>query len=142
MPQSQLDSFARHLASALAGLLFLLSVPSAAHHSPTAIFIMDQPVEMTATLTDVRWVNPHIRLSLEPVDKEQFPEAWVFESQPPQWYRRVGVSRKVFEDAIGQTVQVVGRPARNGAPFGFLLRLTFEDGTAYQMVTDRPEYVE
>jgi len=103
---------------------------------------MDAPVEMTAVLTEVRWINPHIRLSMDPVDKETFPAPWVFESQPPQWYRRVGVSRQVFEDAIGQTVQVVGRPARNGEPFGFLLRLTLEDGTSYQMVTDRPDYVE
>jgi len=93
-------------------------------------------------LTEVRWINPHIRLGMEPVDKDRFPEPWIFESQPPQWYRRVGVSRKTFEDAIGQTVQVVGRPARNGEPFGFLLKLTFEDGTAYEMVTDRPDYVE
>jgi hypothetical protein len=120
----------------------LILSPGFAHHSPTAIFIMDQPVEMEAVLTEVRWVNPHIRLGMEPTDKEQFPQAWVFESQPPQWYRRVGVSRRTFEAAIGQTVQVVGRPARSGEPFGFLLRLTFEDGTAYQMVTDRPEYVE
>lgn len=113
-----------------------------AHHSPTAIFEMNKPVEMTARLTGVRWINPHIRLLVEPVDKKAFPEPWVFESQPPQWYRRVGVSRKAFEDAVGQTVELVGRPARSGEPFGFLLRIVFEDGTTFQMVTDRAEYVE
>jgi hypothetical protein len=144
MARSQLSVFARYVVPAISALVatLLLVASGSAHHSPTAIFIMDQPVEMEAVLTAVRWVNPHIRLSMEPTDKAKFPESWVFESQPPQWYRRVGVSRKAFEEAIGQTVQVVGRPARNGEPFGFLLRLTFEDGTAYQMVTDRPEYVE
>lgn len=103
---------------------------------------MDAPVSMTAVLTGVRWVNPHIRLSIDPVDKERFPEPWVLESQPPQWYRRVGVSRKAFEDAIGQTVNIVARPARSGEPFGFLLKMTFEDGTAFEVVVDRPDYVE
>lgn len=120
----------------------LIVTTALAHHSPTAIFIMNEPVSMNATLTDVRWVNPHIRITVDPLDKNEFSEPWVFESQPPQWYRRVGVSRKTFEDAIGQTVAIEGRPARSGQPFGFLLRLTFEDGTAYQMVTDRPDYVE
>ncbi len=79
---------------------------------------------------------------MSPVEGSEFSEDWVFESQPPQWYRRVGVSRRVFEDAIGETITVVGRPARNGDPFGFLMRLTFADGTAYQMVGDRAEYFE
>lgn len=116
--------------------------PGSAHHSPSAIFIMNERVEIEAVLTGVRWVNPHIRLNMEPTDKEKFPEAWVFESQPPQWYRRVGVGRSTFEEAIGTTIHVVGSPARNGDPFGFLMRFTFEDGTAYQMVNDRPEYLE
>jgi hypothetical protein len=119
-----------------------VTVPAAAHHSPLAVFDMVNPVEMAAVLTDVRWVNPHIRLYFDPVDKEAFPEPWTFESQPPQWYRRVGISRAAFEEAIGQTVTVSGRPARNGEPFGFLMRITFEDGTSFQMVTDRGENVE
>ena len=131
-----------HIKHILGALAALTVMPLAAHHSPTAIFIMDGPVEMTAVLTGVRWINPHIRIEVDPVDTEKFPEPWVFESQPPQWYRRVNVSRKTFEDAIGQTVQVVGRPARSGEPFGFLLRITFEDGTALQVVTDNPDYVE
>jgi len=120
----------------------LIAVPAFAHHSATAIFDVDHPFDMTATLTGVRWVNPHIRLDFDPVDKQAHPEPWVFESQPPQWYRRVGVSRKVFEDAIGQTVAVTGRPARNGEPFGFLLKITFEDGTSFEMVRDLIENQE
>ena len=123
-------------------LVALLSTSASAHHSVSAVFRMDKTIEMTAVLTGVRWINPHIQLTVEPVDEDEFPETWVFESQPPQWYRRVNVSRKTFEDAIGQTVELRGRPARNGEPYGFLMRFTFEDGTTFQMVNDRPEYVE
>jgi hypothetical protein len=87
-------------------------------------------------LTGVRWINPHIRLSVDPIDKEEFSEPWVFESQPPQWYRRVGVSPAKFENAIGETITVIGWPARNGEPFGFMRRITFADGTAFEMVTE------
>jgi len=103
---------------------------------------MGAMVEIKGTLTDVRWVNPHIRLSFRPVEGSEATDEWVFESQPPQWFRRVGVSRTVFENALGETFQVAGRPARSGEPFGFLMRLTFQDGTAYQMVPDRGENFE
>jgi hypothetical protein len=124
----------RRTSSLLAVLL--IATPAWAHHSPTAVFIMDAPVSFTATLTAVHWINPHIRLDLDPHDKVAHPKPWVFESQPPQWYRQVNVSRKVFEDAIGQTVEVSARPARNGEPFGFLLSIKFKDGTSFEMVRD------
>ena len=117
-------------------------LPVAAHHSATAIFDFSAPVEMTGTLTEVRWINPHIRISVDPDDKETFSESWVFESQPPQWYRRVGVSRAVFERTIGEEVTVTGFKARDGAAFGFIRRITFPDGTSFQMVGDRGEGVE
>lgn len=123
-------------------LYALAASTGSAHHSVSAIFDADDQVTIDAELIGVRWINPHIRLSLQPVDSEQFPEIWEFESQPPQWYRRVGVSRKTFEDAIGQNVIVFGLRARNGEPFGFLRRLTFEDGTTFEMVPDDSEFVE
>ena len=95
---------------------------------------------MTATLTEVKWNNPHIRISVAPSDADAEP--WVFESQPPQWYRRVGISRAQFENAIGQTVTIAGNPARNGAPFGSLRLITFEDGTSFEVVVDRIENQE
>jgi len=131
---------------AAAGLLLVLTLAAVrvgtAHHSVSAIFDQDAQVTMAAELVGVRWINPHIRLALQPLDDEQYPEIWEFESQPPQWYRRVGVSRKTFEDAIGETVEVFGLKARNGEPFGFLRRLTFPDGTTFEMVPDDAEYVE
>ena len=82
----------------------------------------------------------HIRFFIEP--KGGGAELWEFESQPPQWYRRVGVSRKLFEEAIGQTVAVTGRPARSGIQFGFLLSMEFEDGRVLQVVRDIVENQE
>jgi hypothetical protein len=123
-------------------VIFGSATPLSAHHSASAVFDFDAPVEITGTLIDVRWVNPHIRITVDPDDKESFSEAWDFESQPPQWYRRVNVSRAVFENAIGQTVTIAAVKARDGSPYGFIRRMTFPDGTTFQMVGDRGENVE
>ncbi|MGD8341484.1 MAG: DUF6152 family protein [Gammaproteobacteria bacterium] len=116
--------------------------PVSAHHSASAVFDFEAPVEITGTLTEVRWINPHIQITVDPDDKESFSESWGFESQPPQWYRRVNVSRRVFEDAIGKQVTVLGFKARNGTAYGFVRRMTFPDGTVFLMVGDRGENVE
>ena len=122
-------------------LLFLgVTANAFAHHSATALYdLTAPPVKITGTLKQVRWINPHIRIVIEPDDSSQFPEAWQFESQPPQWYRRVGVSRAKFQNAVGKPVTVIGGRARDGRAFGIMLKMIFPDGSVFEMVLDSIE---
>ena len=116
-----------------------MAAPSWAHHSATAIFDVRARVDFRGTLTEVRWINPHIRITVDVETEDGSVKPWVFESQPPQWFRRVGVGRTTFQNAIGKTMRIVGMPAHNGQAFGSLREVTFEDGTSFTVVVDRIE---
>ena len=114
--------------------IVMAAVPSWAHHSPSAIFDMTKPISVTGTLTKVDWINPHIVILMDAKSSDGKVEHWTFESNPPSWYRRVGVTRADFAKAIGQTVTVGGVRARNGSLFGYLLKLQLPDGTSLDLV--------
>jgi hypothetical protein len=122
----------------LFGVLILLagSFPASAHHSTTAEFDVSHRMTLTGTLTKVDWVNPHIVVFMD-AKGEKGPGstvAWKFESNPPAWFRRVGVSRADFAKAIGQAVTVEGNRAKDGSPYGYLLKITYADGNSLELV--------
>jgi hypothetical protein len=110
-----------------------LAASAWAHHSPSAIFDMSKKVNVTGTLTKVDWVNPHIVVFLD-VKKDGAIESWKFESNPPAWFRQVGVSRADFAKAIGQTVTVEVVTAIDGSKYGYMQKITLPDGTAMELV--------
>jgi hypothetical protein len=105
------------------------------HHSPTAEFDMSKKLSLTGTLTKVDWINPHIQVALDAKNTEGKIENWTFESNPPSWFRRVGVNRAEFAKAIGQTVSVEAVRAKNGTLYGYLQKISFPDGTSLELVT-------
>jgi hypothetical protein len=105
----------------------------AAHHSTTAEFDVTRRMTLTGTLTKVDWVNPHIVIFMDGRGSSG-SEAWKFESNPPAWFRRVGVSRADFAKAIGQTITVEGNRAKDGSFYGYLVKVTFADGNSLELV--------
>jgi hypothetical protein len=117
---------------------FVLAIgPLAAHHSQSAIFDMSKKVQVTGTLKKVDWLNPHIRLYMETKDATGKVEPWVFESNPPAWFRRVNISRATFTKVLGQTVTAEGVRARDGSAYGYMSKFTFPDKTSFEVVPDR-----
>jgi hypothetical protein len=104
-----------------------------AHHSPSAIFDMSKPFVVKGTLTKVEWVNPHIDLFIDAQGADGSIETWKIESQPPSWFRRVGLNRADFVKAIGQTVTIGGVRARDGSRYAYLQKLTFSDGNSIEL---------
>ncbi|MGH9256308.1 MAG: DUF6152 family protein [Vicinamibacterales bacterium] len=114
-------------------LLLTAGAPSA-HHSPSAIFDMTKRISVTGTLTKVDWINPHIVILMEAKGAGGKVESWKFESNPPSWYRRVGLVRADLAQAIGQTVTVGGVRARNGALYGYMLKMQLPDSRTLELV--------
>ena len=115
--------------------LILLAVVTAvaavtAHHSTTAEFDVQHRMTISGTLTKVDWVNPHIVVFMD----AKTEGAWKFESNPPAWFRRVGVSRADFAKAIGQTVTVEGNRAKDGSRYAYMLKITYADGSSLELV--------
>jgi len=104
-----------------------------AHHSPSAIFDMAKPFVVSGTLTKVDWVNPHIDLMLDAKAADGSIESWKIESQPPSWFRHVGLTRADIAKAIGQTITVTGVRARDGSRYAYLMKLTFADGNSIEL---------
>ncbi len=104
-----------------------------AHHSPSAIFDMSKKFTLTGTVTKIDWVNPHIVVYMEAKGEAGKVEAWSFESNPPAWFRRVGVARADFAKALGQTVTVEGVRAKDGTLYGYLQKITFPGGNFLEL---------
>ena len=115
--------------------LTLIAVASlSAHHSPSAIFDMGKRIAVTGTLTRIDWVNPHIVVAMEARSDGGKIDHWTFESNPPSWYRSVGLARADFAKALGQTVTVEGVPARDGTLYGYMQKIKFPDSTSLELV--------
>ena len=117
----------------LALMTLLATVSLWAHHSPSAIFDMSKRLTMAGTLTKIDWINPHIVVYIDGKAETGKVESWVFESNPPAWFRRVGVARADFAKSIGQEVKVEGVAAKNGTLYGYLQKITFADGTSLEL---------
>ena len=123
------------LAVGSAVLTLCATVSLRAHHSPSAIFDMGTRVVVTGTLSKVEWVNPHIVVAMDTKDAGGTVDHWTFESNPPSWYRSVGLVRADFAKAIGQPVTVEALPARDGSLYGYMQKITLPDGTSLELVS-------
>jgi len=110
-----------------------------AHHSPSAIFNMGTRVVVTGTLSKVDWVNPHIIVAVDAKSTGGKVDHWTFESNPPSWYRSVGLARADFAAAIGQAVIIEALPARDGSAYGYMQKITLPDGTSLELVNGGPK---
>ena len=123
----------RAVSASFAIVAVLLTGSLSAHHSPSAVFDMATPFTVQGTLTKVDWVNPHISLFIDVRGADGAPEAWKIESQPPSWFKHVGLVRADIAKAIGQTITVGGVRARDGSHYAYLQRLTFQNGNSIEL---------
>ena len=119
------------------GVIFVSWLGAAAlqaHHSPSAIFDMSKHISVTGTLTRVDWINPHIVLAVEAKGDAGKVEQWTFQSNPPSWYKSVGLARADFAKAIGQPITVQAVKARDGSLYGYMDRIKLPDGSSYELL--------
>lgn len=114
-------------------LVFVAMASLRAHHSPSAIFDMGKRISVTGTLTKIDWINPHIVIAMD-AKSDGKVDRWTFESNPPSWYRSVGIARADFAKALGQTVTVEGVRAKDGSLFGYMQKIKLPDGTSLELV--------
>jgi hypothetical protein len=108
--------------------VFLLAValPLPAHHGTGVAYQVDKELTIKATVTEWIWSNPHCGLLFDDTDDKGQTVHWGAELGNPHSLSQAGLSKDVFK--VGDTVTVVGHPARSGAPRVELLRVTLADG--------------
>ena len=90
----------------------LCAAPAVAHHSFSAIFDEDRPLEVTGTVTRVDWLNPHVWIYLDVTNEDGGVEDWAFEMGSPNRLSRYGWHQSSL--LPGQVVTISGSRARDG----------------------------
>jgi len=96
---------------------------------------MSKRFTLAGTLTKVDWINPHIVVFMDAKGKDGNMEAWKFESNPPSWFRRVGVARSDLAGSIGHNVTVECVRAKDGSLYGYLQKIILADGSSMELVS-------
>ncbi len=90
----------------------MLAAPLLAHHG-TAVYDTKKPVTVTGTVTEYRFVNPHVILAWGAKDAKGNIQQWSAEiGAPNNLGRSVGWTNKTVK--VGDQVTVTGNPSKPG----------------------------
>lgn len=101
-----------------------LGAPLMAHHS-SAMFDNTKTTELTGTVKEFQWTNPHIWIQVN-VDKGGTKEEWSFEGGSPNSLSRQGWKKATFEPGAQVTIRF--NPMRDGTHAGQFIAAKFADG--------------
>jgi hypothetical protein len=116
--------------SAVIGLMVGIQAVSA-HHSGT-MFDPARIETVTGTVKEVRWVNPHVSLTVFGTIKErEEPSEWLLEMTSPSVLARLGWTRTSFK--VGDQVEANIHPLRDAEEHGGSLQniKSLESGKTY-----------
>ena len=120
---------------AASGLLLGVLVDTASGHHSTAIYDSENPVELSGTVVEWRFVNPHCIIMLEVTDESGDTAVWSLEGSNTNLMFRRGWTPMTLEP--GDKIMATVRPLRSGVPGGNYSNVRWEDGTPIDPRADR-----
>ena len=108
----------------LAASLLLASF-AGAHHS-SAMFDKSRVVEITATVTEFQWTNPHVWIEINIANEDGQEEAWSIEGLGPNSLFRNGWRPNSFK--AGDVIEIRFNPMHDGSNAGGFIGAKFSDG--------------
>jgi hypothetical protein len=108
----------------LAAGILLAAMPLRAHHS-AAMFDDEKVLELTGTVKELQWTNPHIWIQVVVEDKGVTKE-WSLEGGSPNSLSRNGWRRTTFKPGDAVTVRL--NPMKDGTAAGAFIGAKFTDG--------------
>jgi Family of unknown function (DUF6152) len=110
---------------ALAGLVpLVLHAPLFAHHGAAA-FSTDV-ITMKATVTDFRFINPHVQVYFTVKNEKGEAESWRGELTAPNKLARAGWTKSTLQPA--EECEISGRPNKNGAHILWISKILKANG--------------
>jgi hypothetical protein len=96
-----------------------------AHHSFAIFFGGDKTVEVTGTVTEFAFANPHGVIAIDTKDAAGKAVVWKAETNSPSILRRRGWTKDSLK--VGDKITVSGWPARDGSHY-MRMRAVTKDG--------------
>jgi len=119
--------------SLILGLIMATASIAQAHHSVTGVFDGDEPLELTGTITEVEWINPHVFLHLEVANEDGSVTSWQLETVPTSMFRNGGITKAMLEgDGAPVTITAI-RTHDKSLDMGWIHRITYADGRFYDI---------
>jgi len=84
---------------------------------------MDTVTEIEGRVTELDWVNPHIKIQVAGSDGQ----AWEVEAGPVNLLSRMGIEKSML--AVGSTIRVRGNPGRRNARTLWVSNILLQNGT-------------
>lgn len=110
-----------------------------AHHSLAGVYDMKKETELSGSVEQIKFTNPHGSLFINVKNPD---------GSTTQWVMTLGSATALAQRGIGKTgpnalhagdlVKVRIIPARNGSPVGFLKTVTMPDGRVIQISAGNP----
>jgi len=102
------------LISAGLGVLCLSTV-LVAHHSLKGEYDLDRLTQIKGVVTEVQWVNPHVRYYVDVADAAGLVSTWNVEALAPHAMIKSGFAKTTL--GVGDRVTVSGYSGKNLSPF-------------------------
>ena len=105
-----------------------------AHHSLAGVYDMKKEIELSGTVTTVKFTNPHGSLAVAVKGADGAATEWVMTLGSATALAQRGIG-KTGENALrtGDNIKVKFNPAKDGSPLGFLKTVTMPDGRVIQI---------
>ena len=103
--------------AALVLALVMVCGPVFAHHGTSASYDLNKPTQISGTVTEFVWANPHARLFMDVPDEQGKVVNWGVEMRPPPaGLSRIGWTRHTLQP--GDKITITVFPSRFGTPTG------------------------
>ncbi|MCH6545828.1 MAG: hypothetical protein IH796_07480 [Deltaproteobacteria bacterium] len=113
--------------------LLLASGPMFAHHS-SAMYDADHPVTLAGTVTEFRFINPHVQIHFEVQDENGKVVKWMAGSESPVRLFREGWNKETLKP--GDQIIMTCAPAKDGRKICNLVRIVGPNGQVLREETE------
>ncbi len=92
------------------GAFLAFAPPAFAHHSSAAVYDRESTVETEGDITEIQWVNPHVRFKVRGPGADGRERLWDIESNSVSIVSRFGLTADLVK--VGTHVKIAGNGGR------------------------------